>query len=129
MQTTAYRWACLLCGASNEASNACTQCTFPAEATGQELDLAKCHGVKAVYRQRKEAETIRAKWVAQPMWQKAGDVVALAILIVSVVLVRLAEPIEYNVLGLLLIALMFLWMCLSRWLTSKRPTNGPALNL
>ena len=120
---TAYRWTCHLCGAANEPGlTACQKCGFPAEATGQEVALARATGSPtALQDARAKKARARAKWKAQPFWVKVRDIVILAVFLVAIVLARLAPPIEYNLLGLVLLAglLATLWIAHKVWPGSK----------
>ena len=119
--TVAYRWTCQVCGASNAPAVACAQCRFPAEATAEDIELAKAQGVDSYFQQREKSKRDKAKWLAQPLWRKVSDVVALTVLIVGLVLVRFAGPIEYNVAGVVLFALPLVWLWSAhRWRVERK---------
>ena len=99
---TAYRWTCHLCSAVNEPDSAtCQKCGFPAEATSEEIELARAAGSSAaVHEARAKEARERAEWKAQPFWFKSVVVVLTAAFGVELFLLRFAGPIEYNLLGL-----------------------------
>jgi ABC-type xylose transport system permease subunit len=118
----AYRWICQLCNVANEAErNDCQKCGFPAEATGEELAMARASGSVAVVREaRAQKSRERAEWKAQPFWFKAATIVGIAAFVVAIVLARFAQPIEYNLIGLgLLVALFAIF-----WIGNK--LRGPS---
>ena len=102
----AYRWVCHLCHASNPpGSIKCETCGFPAEATAEEIELARAAGTSAVGDvQRQQQATARAAWRAQPLWLRAIEVLLGLLLVSGFVLGRFWPAVEDNILGLVIIA-------------------------
>jgi len=102
---TTYRWVCHLCHASNPpGSTKCDTCGFPAEATGEEIELARTAGTSAaVDVQRQEQAKVRAAWRAQPLWLQAIEVLLGLLLVSGFVLARFWPAVEDNILGLVII--------------------------
>lgn len=118
---TAYRWTCHLCNAQNSAGRAtCEKCSFPAEATAEEIALARSTGsVDAVLKQRSLTAKAHVEWKAQPLWMKASVVVGVLAIVVGSVLGRFAPPLEYNLLGvLILLAVLAVIVVAHKW---RRP--------
>ena len=107
-----YRWTCLACGATNAPAHVCASCGFPAEATGEELVVARDRGVTEVYRRRNDRAKWIAEWRRQPLWIKAGQIVGLITVVIGVILWRLAPPTEVNFYGIALAVIGFVLLVL-----------------
>jgi len=83
-----YRWICPVCDASNAPADTCNRCAAPVSLSASEMELARSHGVAALYSSRDEAERARANWMARPLWRRIGDVVLGTTFVVGLVLIR-----------------------------------------
>ena len=67
------------------------------------MELAKASGVSEVFHRRAEQRRVHAEWKVQPLWIRAIAVLAMIIFVVGAILSRFAPPIEWNIIGLLMI--------------------------
>jgi len=102
---TTYRWVCHLCNATNPPESIkCEVCGFPAEATGEEIELARTAGTSAaVDVKRQEHAKVRATWKAQPLWLRAFELLLGLIFVSGFVLAQFWPAVEGNILGLVII--------------------------
>ncbi len=97
-----YRWVCHSCQAANAAEKTiCSNCGFPAVATGRQIEAARKSGVVAPYEGS-------STFLALPFHQKVVYVITVGAFGVGLVLVKFAGPISLNLIGLGILGFGFL---------------------
>ena len=108
---TGYGWTCQFCGAANAPGlAACQKCNFPAEATFEELALARAAGSPAaVYKARGKNARGRVEWGDLTFWEQVLSAIVLVLGVVALLLVW--TNVHYLIpFGILAGALVIAWV-------------------
>lgn len=102
-RAAAHRWTCRFCGAANEPGLAvCQKCNFPADATSEELALARAaSSPAAVYQARGKRARGRVEWGKRSFWDQVLSAIVMVLWIVGLTLAMLTAHV---LLGLGIIA-------------------------